>query len=63
MFSLINMKLNKHRKVFVKGKVISCNCFDFKIRCKKTNVFCKHICYVVNRILKLPYSVIKDLYI
>ncbi len=61
MFSLINMKVEKHRKVYVKNKEISCNCFDFKIRCKKNKLICKHIIYVLRRILNLEMEIIKNL--
>ena len=60
-FTLINLKVNKNRKVSVKNKELSCNCFDFKIRCKKSQVICKHICYVLDRILKYDLKRIKKL--
>ena len=34
-FVLVNIKDNKKRIVNVLQNVFSCNCFDFKIRCKK----------------------------
>ena len=59
-FVLINIKDDKKRKVFIKNqKDISCNCFDFKIRCKKNNIICKHILYVFYQILKLDLKIIK----
>ena len=57
-FSLVNIKDNKLRKFKVKsnGDVI-CNCFDWKIRCKKNGIVCKHILYVLTQILKLDPSI------
>ena len=53
-FSLVNIKDNKLRKFKVKsnGDCI-CNCFDWKIRCKKLGNSCKHILYVLTQILQL----------
>ncbi len=57
-FSLVNIKDGKLRKFKVKsnGDVI-CNCFDWKIRCKKAGISCKHILYVLTQILKIDPSI------
>ena len=61
-FTLINIKDSKKRKIFIKNKKdISCMCMDFKIRCKKNKIICKHICYVLNTILKLDPKIVKNL--
>ena len=53
-FVLINKKDNKNLIIKIKKKKeISCSCFDFKIRCKKNNINCKHILYIGSQILDL----------
>jgi hypothetical protein len=61
-FVLMNLKVNKTRKVSISPSGdVSCNCFDWKCRCKKLKISCKHILYVLDRILKLEMDVVKDL--
>lgn len=31
---------------------INCSCFDFKMRCSKTNINCKHIIFIIQYVLK-----------
>ena len=61
-FVLMNLKVNKTRKVAISfSNQVSCSCIDWRIRCKKMNISCKHILYVLSRILKLDFEVIKNL--
>ena len=54
LFTLINIKDGKNIKIKIKGrKEVNCSCFDWKIRCKKNEIICKHICYILTQILKL----------
>ena len=61
-FVLMNLKENKTRKVAISSfDEVSCSCIDFRIRCKKLKISCKHILYVLDRIMKLDMSVVKNL--
>ena len=54
LFTLVNIRDNKTIKVKIKSKKdVNCNCFDWKIRCKKNEIICKHICYVLTQILRV----------
>ena len=60
-FVLINMVNNKNVKITIqKGEKVSCNCFDFKIRCIKNNINCKHVLYILTQILRLPSNFFQD---
>ena len=53
-FRLVNMKDNKSLFIRIKEKaIVSCSCIDFKIRCKKNEVNCKHILYIATLVLRM----------
>ncbi len=65
-FRLVNMNDGKSLYIRLKEKtIVSCSCIDFKIRCKKNDVNCKHILYIAKLVLKIDLesfanNVIKD---
>jgi hypothetical protein len=61
-FVLMNLKENKTRKVSLSFfHEVSCSCIDFRIRCKRLKISCKHILYVLDRIMKLKMNVVSNL--
>jgi hypothetical protein len=63
-FILINIKDSKKVKVTVKRtNEVFCSCFDWKIRCKKNKLICKHICYILSTVLKLDVQIVKNHFI
>lgn len=46
----INFKVNGH---------VNCTCFDWRIKCKKYEISCKHILFVLSRILKINLNSVK----
>ena len=61
-FVLMNLKVNKTRKVSISPQnEVNCSCIDFKIRCKKMKISCKHILYVLDRIMKLDMDTVANL--
>jgi hypothetical protein len=56
-FELLNVKNDKKMLISVKGRTkITCSCIDWKIRCSRNKVNCKHILYVFLDILKFEYK-------
>ena len=57
-FKLVNVKDGKHLDIKIKSKKeVSCSCMDWKMRCKKNNLICKHIIYIQSIVLKVDHSV------
>jgi len=48
--------------VFDTGEV-TCNCMDYKFRCNKNNVLCKHCCYILLIGLKIPQANIEGRFV
>lgn len=60
VFTLINIEVEKNRIIKLQKNKINCNCIDFRIRCTRNKIICKHIFYVIKIILKLDEKIIKN---
>lgn len=59
-FTLSSVVNTRKTKIsFKKNNEVNCSCFDWKIRCKKYNISCKHILYVLDRILKININTVQ----
>lgn len=59
-FVLSSVTHSRKTKInFKKNKEVNCSCFDWRIRCKKYNISCKHIFYVLDRILKININTVQ----
>ena len=51
--------LGKLKMTFKKNNQVYCSCLDWRIRCKRYNISCKHILYVLDRILKVNVNTVQ----
>lgn len=56
-FRLINVRDGKGMDIKIKSQSeVSCSCMDWKMRCKKNNLICKHIIYILTIVLKVDHN-------
>lgn len=54
-FVLVNIFDGKLLNIGIKNKEkVSCSCMDWRMRCAKNNLVCKHIVYIMKKILQQP---------
>ena len=59
MIILSRVRDDKKVKItFKKDKSVNCNCIDWRVRCKKYGISCKHLLYVMDRILKVDLDLV-----
>jgi hypothetical protein len=59
-FKILDTKHNKINKInFKTNGIVNCTCFDWRIRCKKYNISCKHILFILEHILKIKINSVK----
>ena len=43
-------------QIYKTSKMIYCNCPDARGHCKRTGVICKHSCFILLKVLKIPFA-------
>ena len=59
-FHLINIKTKNNIKICITNqRYISCDCMDWIGTCKKQGIMCKHILFILLKVLKIDISIVK----